>query len=262
MTKLVYYAYMATNNDIFDLEKLGFSQNDAMVYLALVELGTSTSNPIISKTGLHRSIVYTSLEHLVARKLVAEKEIKGKKTFSAVSPSLLVEEFAEKHRLADQIAGEISQKLKADTREITIHQGNEEYLSLLVSLLKSLPKGGTKYVLGTGGEDFMKQTMLPIWRRYHKVAHAQNIKIKMIGYESQRFAIEPHTKKEGNYEVKYLPSEMENPAGIHIYPEADTVLNIIYSDEFNPVTAIKIKNKAFVRSHLNLFNSLWQKGAI
>ena len=81
----------------------------------------------------------------------------------------------------------------------------------------------------------------------------------MIGYESQKESIDPYVLKEGMYEVKYLPSDLENPAGVHIYPEADTVLNIIYSDTSHEVTAIKIKNKAFVQSHLNLFNNLWQR---
>ena len=35
--------------------KLGFSENDAVVYLALAELNTATSNPLITNTGLHRS---------------------------------------------------------------------------------------------------------------------------------------------------------------------------------------------------------------
>lgn len=251
---------MASNKDISELEKLGFSEHDARIYLSLVELGKATASPLISKTGLHRSIVYTSLDRLVTRKLVEVKEVKGKKTFSAVTPSLLVEEFEGKKRVAEEVAGRIAEKMRAETQEITIHEGNEEYLALLTSLLKSLPKGATKYVLGTGGEEFMSETMLPIWKQYHRVAHEQRIQIKMISYASQRGSIEPHTDKEGNYEIKYLPTDMENPAGVHIYPEARVVLNIIYSDKSNPVTAIKIKNAALVRGYLNLFESLWKRG--
>ena len=250
---------MAIDKDIVELEKLGFSGHDAQVYLALVLFGTATANPIISKTGLHRSIIYTSLDRLVARKLVEVKEIKGKKTFSAVAPSLLVEEFEEKRRVAEEVAEKISLKMGAEMQEITIHEGNEEYLALLTSLLKELPKGATKYVLGTGGEEFMQETMLPIWKKYHRVAHERNINIKMISYGMQREAIEPHTNKEENYKIKYLPSDMENPAGIHIYPEAGVVLNIIYSTTESPVTAIKIKNTALVRGYLNLFENLWRR---
>lgn len=247
------------DKNILVLQELGFSEHDALVYLALVDLKTVTANPLISRTSLHRSIVYTSLEHLVGRKLVEVKEVKGKKTFTAVSPSLLVEEFTEKSRLAEEVSALIAQKMQQEKQEITIHEGNDEYLALLASTLRELPKDSVKFVLGTGGAEFMEQTMLPIWKRYHRIAHERRIKIKMIGYGNQKEAIKPYTDKEGIYEVKYLPAEMENPAGIHIYPELGIVLNIIYSTRTTPITAIRIKNKAFVDSYLNLFKNLWDK---
>ena len=247
------------NKDINNLINLGFSENDAKVYLALTELKTSLVKPIIAKTGLHRSLVYTSLEHLVSRKLVSEFESKGKKHFSIVSPEALVHEFDEKHKIAEIVSANIKEKISSVSHEITIHTGNEEYLSLLATLINKLPKGGTKYVLGTGGEEFMRETMLPIWSKYHRVVENGKIKIKMIGYESQRQAIEPYTREIGLYEIKYLPSEMQNPAGVHIYPEAGVVLNIIYSTKNNPVTVIKMKNKELVDGYLNLFNHLWRQ---
>ena len=249
---------MAQNNNKIDLQKLGFSEHDAEIYLTLVELGTVTANPLISKTGLHRSVVYTSLDRLISRKLVEVKDVKGKKTFTVISPALLVEEFEEKRIIAEKVSNNVLARMKIEPQEITIHQGNDEYLALLSSCIKSMPKGSTKYVLGTGGEDFMELTMLPLWKKYHRVAHDQKINIKMIGYGQQRKSIEPHTSKEGIYEVKYLPSEMENPAGVHIYPEIGVVLSIIYSNKITPVTAIKIKNEALVQGYLNLFENLWK----
>lgn len=250
---------MAQNIDIIKLKNLGFSENDAEVYLSLADLKTSTADHIISKTGLHRSIVYTALEHLSLRKLVEIAEVNKKRTFSVVSPTQLVNEFQEKVQVAEELSKTITSKLSVDSQEITIYRGNEEYLLLLTSLIKSLPVGGIKYVLGTGGKEFMEETMLPLWDKYHRSAKKQRIAIKMIGYGSQKETIDPYVLKEGMYETKYLPSDVENPAGIHIYPEADTVLNIIYSSKTQEVTAIKIKSRAFVQSHLNLFNNLWQK---
>jgi|GEM_PF-1779201 len=240
-----------------NLEKLGFSAHDATVYLAL--LGTKEpiiAGPIISETGLHRNIVYTSLEHLLARKLVAERAIRGKKHFSIASPTVIKDEFARKALLAKETRQTITEAMTHDAQEITIHSGNEEYLALLTGILSSMPKGSDKYVLGTGGEAFMRTTMRPIWKHYHKVAEAQEIAIHMLGYESQRGAIEPDIAGLDYYDVHYLPNEIENPAGLHIYPSVGIVLNIIYSDKNTPVTAIKIKNKALTEGYLNLFKNL------
>ena len=242
-----------------NLIKLGFSENDALVYLALAELKTATPNPLITKTGLHRSLVYTALEHLVARKLVSKFETRGKQTFSIASPDVLLEDFSAKQKIAEETVQTIKQMLSTDAQEITIHHGNEEYLNLLTSLLKQLPKGGTKYVLGTGGEEFMAETMRPIWKKYHVVAKERKISIKMIGYRNQKESFQEDANKEGMYSIKYLPSATENPSGIHIYPEAGVVLNIIYSDTNKPVTAIKIKDRSLVKGYMNLFTNLWKE---
>lgn len=247
------------NKDTKNLVKLGFSESDALVYLALAELKTASTNPIIAATGLHRSLVYTALQHLVARKLVSQFENKGKKNFSITSPDLLIEEFSEKQKTARNVAEHIKKSLTSDIQEITVHKGNEEYLSLLTSLIKQLPKGATKFVLGTGGEDFMAETMRPIWKKYHNVVRDAGISIKMIGYENQRKSFQKEIASESFYHVKYVPSSLENPAGIHIYPEIGVVLNIIYSSNMQPVTAIRIKDKSLVKGYLNLFNSLWQE---
>lgn len=243
-----------------DLLQLGFTANDADVYQALIKCGPCPAGPLISETGFHRNIVYTSLEHLAARKLVAEERWRGRAKFSITSPERLAEEYAQKSRLALTVAKELQAQMKLSPQEITVHEGNEEYLSLLISLLRSLPRGSTKYVLGTGGETFMRATMIPIWEKYHQIAKAQGIQIKMIGYGKQKAQIEPWTKSAGMYEARYLASELENPSGIHIYPEADTVLNIIYSDDRRPVTAIKIRNAALVQGYLHMFRSLWKMG--
>ncbi len=246
------------NKNINNLITLGFSENDAKVYLALTELKTSPVNPIIAKTDLHKSLVYTSLEHLVSRKLVSEFENKGKKHFSVVSPDTLIQEFTEKQQIAEIVTKKIKEKISSDIQEITIHQGNEEYLSLLTSLIKQLPKGGTKYVMGTGGEEFMKETMRPLWKKYHKVVKDAGISIKMIGYQDQKESFAKEIAEENVYDVRYLPSGFQNPAGVHIYPEAGVVLNIIYSTDSKPVTVIKIKNKSLTQGYLNLFNNFWK----
>ncbi|MFA5945762.1 MAG: helix-turn-helix domain-containing protein [Patescibacteria group bacterium] len=240
------------------LISLGVTEQETEVYLALAELGACTSGPIIEKTGLHRNVVYTALEHLIARKFVLESQVKGKKQFVVADPTVISTEFSQKAEIARDVALGIQTLAKRQRQEISVHEGNEEYLALLARLIRELPRGATKYVLGTGGEAFMALTMRPIWRKYHKVAKEQGIKIKMIAYESQRAALEQDVTKEGIYEVRYLPDEIENPSGVHIYPEANTMLNIIYSTTEQPVTAIRIKNPDLVQGQLNLFKNLWK----
>lgn len=240
------------------LTDLDFSSHDAKVYTALLKHSPTTAGPLVKTTGLHRNIVYTSLDHLIARKLVAEKKVKNRKVFEITDPHVLIQEFETKKQQAEELSHTIAALLPENNREITIHQGNEEYLRLLTTIIKSLPKKSTKYVLGTGGKTFMEQTMLPIWQKYHASAFQQQLNIKMIGYESQRSALSFDDQTKKIYTIKFLPDNIENPAGLHIYPDIGVVLNIIYSDNKHPVTAIKIQNQALCGSYLALFNNLWK----
>jgi predicted transcriptional regulator len=251
---------MPFNETKQNLEKLGLSPNDVAVYLELVKIGSSQVGPLISKTQLHRNIVYTSLDHLVALKLVAETSIRGKKTYNTASPQILAEDFLNKAELAKQVVSEIEKMAQQPVQEITIHQGNEEFILLQTSIIHSLPKGSTKYIIGTGGEEFMANTMRPVWKKYHKAAHEQHLKIKMIGYASQRSSFLEEVSREGIYDVRFIPKSVENPAGIHVYPDAGITLNIIYSDQNAPITAIKIKNAKLTQGYLNFFDNLWASG--
>lgn len=240
------------------LKKLDFTENDAKVYLELVELGSSPAGEIIKATDLHRNSVYTSLRHLADRNLVNISKEKGKKVYHTSSPEALEFEFEKKADLAEEVSGNISKLLESELQSISIHRGNEEYLNLLQQIIRSMPDGSTKYIIGTGGQDFMDQTMLKIWEDYHDTAHSKDLHIKTLAYEHQREALRKPLREEGIYDVRYLPQELKNPSGIHVYPNADTVLNIIYSDETKPVAAVKIKDSSLVDGYLNLFNQLWE----
>src|SRR3990172_512112 len=62
------------------LEKLGFSEKEAKVYLAALELGEDSVQNIAKKAGINRATTYVILEKLMASGLISTYE-KGKKTF-------------------------------------------------------------------------------------------------------------------------------------------------------------------------------------
>lgn len=243
------------------LLSLGLTEHESLVYLELALLGTSTSGPLIKKTGLHRNVVYTSLEHLFERKFVLESQIKGKKQFVVADPSIIEQEFSQKLDIAKEVAKQIAALGVHPIQEITVYEGNEAYLNLLTDLIKQIPRGGTSYILGTGGEEFMELTMRKLWDRYHKAVRAQGIKIRMISYESHREMLQRDLADQKDlYDIRFLPDDIENPSGVRIYPEAGVIINMIFSTAQQPVTVIRIRNNDLVQGQLNLFNNLWKMG--
>ncbi|MFA7208696.1 MAG: helix-turn-helix domain-containing protein [Parcubacteria group bacterium] len=72
------------------LEQTGFTQKEAEVYLALLELGRGTVTEIAKTTALKRSIIYVLLEGLIKRGYASELPDKKISVFQAIDPSLIL----------------------------------------------------------------------------------------------------------------------------------------------------------------------------
>ena len=71
------------------IEEAGFSQKEAMVYVALLELGRGTISEISKITGLKRPIIYVILEGLLKRGHASELPNHKINTYQAIDPSVI-----------------------------------------------------------------------------------------------------------------------------------------------------------------------------
>lgn len=72
------------------LEKLGFSENESMIYLATLESGLASAQDIAKKAGLKRTTAYSVLSYLVSRGVVGKTKVKDKMRFVAEPPEKLL----------------------------------------------------------------------------------------------------------------------------------------------------------------------------
>lgn len=81
------------DNDLIKLlENTGFTEKEAKVYLALLELGKGDVSDIAKITELKRSIIYVLLEGLTKRGYVSELPNQKINTYQAVDPSFILNE--------------------------------------------------------------------------------------------------------------------------------------------------------------------------
>lgn len=79
------------DNDLVKLlETTGFTEKEAMVYLALFELGTGTVTEISKTTKLKRSIIYVILEGLMKRGYASELPNLKINTYQATDPTVIL----------------------------------------------------------------------------------------------------------------------------------------------------------------------------
>lgn len=78
------------------LEQVGLSQKEAMVYVALLELGEASVLRIAQKTGIKRPTVYVTLEALLGHGLVERVPKGGKSAYQALDPETVFKHFQER----------------------------------------------------------------------------------------------------------------------------------------------------------------------
>jgi sugar-specific transcriptional regulator TrmB len=89
------------------LEKLGFEEKEAKLYLALLELGEAGIGDISRKSGLKRTTVYHILDALKLRGLISQSQ-KGKKVlYLAEDPRSIGQDLKEKEALFQKTLPEL-----------------------------------------------------------------------------------------------------------------------------------------------------------
>ncbi len=90
-----------------DLIELGLTEDEAKVYIALLELGGSYVSAIAKKAGVHRVLCYKILEGLTVKGLIAQFTKKNVRHFSAEDPRILVRRQQQKLERAEKILPEL-----------------------------------------------------------------------------------------------------------------------------------------------------------
>ena len=111
--------------DTHILEDIGLTNAEIKVYLALLELGSSTAGPIIEKSGLQSSVVHMTLNKLVEKGFVSFVKECKRNHYQATNPKHIVEFINEKKQRFEQILPELLLKQQtAKTRpEIITFRG-------------------------------------------------------------------------------------------------------------------------------------------
>lgn len=238
-------------DSITQLKKLGFSENEAMVYLALLKTGFSTAGPIIKETGLHRNIVYTCLDKLIKEKLASESMQRGKKHFRPLNPETIVQSKQQDLALAKDLLPILQKIKKSEVQEMIIFEGIEGFQNAHMYQLEHSKVGETSYVIMAGGSEWYKN-MGKAYDKFEKARLAKKISTKLTVLESRREEMQREQGQRKFFSIKYLPATFKNPVDISVW--GNSVMIFIFGD---PVLTIIIKNEKVAQSFKKQFDDLW-----
>ena len=139
------------------LEAIGLTKAEIKVYMALLDLGSSTTSPIVEKSRASSSKIYEILEKLIQKGLASFVIKSGIKYFEAASPSRLLDYMRDKEeslskqrqelqRIIPEL--ELKQEYSKYKSEAAIFRGLKGVKTAYEDILKTLKSGDEYYVTG------------------------------------------------------------------------------------------------------------------
>jgi len=128
------------------LEDIGLTKAEIKVYLALLELGSSTAGPVIEKTGLQNSVVHMTLHKLVEKGFVSFIK-KGKiRHYQPTDPRHIIDFIEEKKKRFVTLLPQLLAKQKVkEKQEAEIYEGFKGFKTMLYEFIKDV-KPGDEYL--------------------------------------------------------------------------------------------------------------------
>ncbi len=228
------------------LEELGLNKNEARVYLALNELGTSTVHNIANKSGVHRTNVYDSLKKLISRGLVSFIVKQNVKYYETTPSDNLVNMLKIKEtellRILPQL--QLREKMAQHEGQTFILKGIQAFLSAMNGLLES---GETVKVYGAPPPESMR----PHVGLFHENRIKKKIPIKVIYDFNDKSRIK-FARTLTLTEVRHCKNQFNSPVTNLVC--GDLVLLALWTK--SPYI-IQINNKEIAEAYKNYFDMLW-----
>lgn len=245
-----------------ELLKLGFTRNQAKVYLVLLELGRTTVGPIIKKTNLPRQTVYNTLAEMESKDLVFSVIKSSRANWQTKEPRQILDNIGMQKKLAEKILPLLLAKrdMAKHSAEIKVYEGIDGYMSVHMTNLSNQVKNSEVNIIGAAGQKWIDLAIEGnFFYKYEKIRIEKNISQKIIGYENQRKEVDDFTNQYYLHQLpskrkkfRFLPEEFYSLVGIQIWQ--DRIELIIHFDY--PII-FEIKSLQIVRGFEKYFLFLW-----
>lgn len=197
-------------NDL--LRKIGLTEYETKIYLALLELSESTSGEIMNKSKVNSGRIYQILDSLKEKGLISEVVKNGVKYFSPTDPKKIISYLEEKEdeiksqkQEISSIIPDILSKMNAQGKDakIEIYTGFEGLKSAFIKETSRYSKGEDLYVLGVKADisypkkivSFFEYSIYP--ERLRKKVNVK--KINDISFKNSG------AKAEKGVDMRYIP---------------------------------------------------------
>ena len=230
------------------LKSIGFSGNEAKVYLALLQLGETTVQPISRKVNLTRPYCYDVLADLVEKGFASFVERRGRRRYSATQPKIIRKILLEKVKEIDPILPELEGMYQqAPARpKVRYFEGKEGIRAIYEEMIQEAKELA---IFGSGqewAENFEE------WLEHTETIAKKKIRIRDLAKKM------PESKEWAKYykaplqELRYIKDEWNFPSDQFVWGNKVAMLC-----QGGGMHGIVIESREMAQSMLTVFEVLW-----
>lgn len=243
------------NHEMFDLLKIGLTEGEAKVYLALTELGSSTVGPIVKKSGVAYSNIYDILNRLIEKGIVSFIIKNKTKHFQAASPSNLIlyldkkqDQISQEKEALRKILPDLEKLQEAKSKqEAEIFLGKKGLRTAYEKLCNGSSKNDEMLFFYIHDEKYAEESDLFYNSIVDLVRGTKNRGICNAEYEKSWFA-----KKSKHLTMKF--SNLPLPGNIDIIN--DKILLVSWGEN---IFSVLIHSHSLANNLRKYFNQMWSK---
>ena len=240
------------------LERAGLTGGEARVNLALLDLGPSTSGPIVEKSRVSRSIIYKILASLAQKGLVSHITKEKTNHYSAAGPERLLDymsrqekELAENKKKMTQMLPLLMRLSSPKQNEVQVFEGDKGRITVHEHTYLKLKRGEEYFFLN------IPSAQPEPYHRYYEKDHARRSRAGI----RCRLLFDPKTDPKvlinrNSYtgcEARYMPLEVNAPVWFGGYKDTASI-TIIAPDSIT----IEMVNQDIADAFRAYFEEMWK----
>ena len=230
------------------LQEIGLTENEAKIYICLLENGSLTTTEITNNLPIHRVNVYDILKRLKEKGLVSYIIEGKKKYYTATEPRHLLEILKEKESSLLNLLPLLESKRKSvkEKHEVRTFQSKNGIKAIMEDMLKEKL---TIYVFGAQGK--YEETLPIYFKQFNKNRLKKRIMFRIIYSEKIREMRKRHPIPYSD--LKYLQKEYDSPSTTFIY--RNKVAIIMWTEQ---LIGILIESNELSKSYMGFWEILWK----
>jgi sugar-specific transcriptional regulator TrmB len=242
------------------LRDAGLTDGEIKVYLALLELGTSTTGSIIERSGVARSIIHQLLNKLAQKGLVSYITKEKTKHYQASDPQRLLDYIDEREKILQENRAKVQSLLPQlhlhmnSTRpsEAKIFEGFKGAATVHEDMLNRLSKNEEFFYMGIPANQ--PEHFNAYWQKSHATRHKRGVRIKLLFHKDTPEHVVRHPSPYPGCEGRYMPVDIDTPAWF----AGCRGVAVVGFPSKNPLT-IQIINDEIADSFRAYFDEFWRQ---